>query len=80
MVVATNGGGIPDMATDGVDSILIPPFDADALANALSRVLDDKELADRLGFAAHASYESWHQTPADFARAFRSLVDDVIAR
>jgi glycosyltransferase involved in cell wall biosynthesis len=78
MVVATDGGGIPDMATDGVDSILIPPFDADALLNALNRVLEDKDLAERLGSAAHASYESWHQTPADFARAFRSLVDVVI--
>jgi glycosyltransferase involved in cell wall biosynthesis len=78
MVVATDGGGIPDMATDGVDAILTPPFDTNALAAALARVLDDKELADRFGSAAHASYARWHQTAADFARAYRGLVRDLI--
>ena len=39
MVVGTNGGGIPDMATDGVDAILIPRADTAALVTALDRVL-----------------------------------------
>ncbi len=49
MVIGTNGGGIPDMATDGVDALLIPRADTDALVEAIDRVLDDRELAVRLG-------------------------------
>ena len=78
MVVGTDGGGIPDMATDGVDAILIPRADTDALVRALDRVLEDKELAVRLGAAAHTTYARWHQTVTDFANAYRALVDVVI--
>ena len=56
MVVGTDGGGIPDMATDGVDALLIPRGDTDALVTALVRVLEDKDLAVRLGRAARATY------------------------
>ena len=62
MVVGTNGGGIPDIATDGVDGILIPRADTTALVAALARVLEDRELAVRLGAAARATYARWHQT------------------
>jgi glycosyltransferase involved in cell wall biosynthesis len=78
MVVGTDGGGIPDMATDGVDAILIPRADTDALVTALGRVLEDKELTLRLGAAAHTTYERWHQTVAGFANAYRALVDVVL--
>jgi glycosyltransferase involved in cell wall biosynthesis len=77
--VATNAGGIRDIITDGHDGILIPVADTDALAAALRHVLEDKELAERLGSAAHATYAPWHQTPEDFARAYRDLVDRVLA-
>ena len=78
MVVGTNGGGIPDIATDGVDSLLIPRADTDALVRALDRVLKEKELAIRLGSAAHETYARWHQTVTDFANAYRALIDVVI--
>jgi uncharacterized protein YukE len=45
---------------------------------ALLQVLDDRELAVRLGAAAHATYAGWHQTADDFARAYRELIDTVI--
>jgi glycosyltransferase involved in cell wall biosynthesis len=77
--VATNAGGIRDIVTDDRDGILIPVADTAALATALRRVFDDKELAVRLGAAAHVTYGPWHQTPADFARSYRGLVDRVLA-
>jgi glycosyltransferase involved in cell wall biosynthesis len=77
--VATNAGGIRDIVTDGQDGILIPVADTDALVAALRRVLEDKDLAERLGAAAHATYAPWHQTPEDFARAYRELVDRALA-
>jgi glycosyltransferase involved in cell wall biosynthesis len=78
-VVATDAGGIPDMVTDGVDGILVPRGDTDALVAGLLRILGDHELAVRLGTAARESYRPWHQTAEDFARAYRDLVDRVIA-
>jgi glycosyltransferase involved in cell wall biosynthesis len=51
-VVATRVGGIPDLVTDGVDGLLVPPGDPDALAAALLRVLRDRDFAQRLGNAA----------------------------
>jgi glycosyltransferase involved in cell wall biosynthesis len=78
-VVATDAGGIPDIVTDGVDGLLVPRADTQALVAALTRVLEDDELAARLGAAAKQAYAAWHQTPGDFAARYRELVDRVLA-
>ncbi len=52
-VVASNVGGIPEMITDGVTGLLVPPHDADALAAAIVRLLRDHPFADTLGRAGH---------------------------
>jgi glycosyltransferase involved in cell wall biosynthesis len=52
-VVASNVGGIPEMITDGVTGLLVPPHDADALAAAIVRLLRDHPYADTLGRAGH---------------------------
>jgi len=43
-VVATNVGGIPTSVTDGVDGLLVPPKNVDALADAITRIVNDGEL------------------------------------
>ncbi len=52
-VVASNVGGIPEMITDGVNGMLVPPHDPDALAAAIIRLLRDHPFADTLGRAGH---------------------------
>ena len=52
-VVASNVGGIPEMITNGVNGLLVPAHDVDALAAAISRLLRDHPLADMLGRAGH---------------------------
>ncbi|MGP1675141.1 MAG: glycosyltransferase [Candidatus Limnocylindrales bacterium] len=52
-VVASNVGGIPEMITDGVTGLLVPPHDAESLAVALVRLLQDHPYADTLGRAGH---------------------------
>lgn len=79
-VIATGAGGVLDLVEDGVEGLLIPPADTDALVAALVRVLSDRELAKRLGAAAHVRYADWHSTPEQFARQMRELVDLTIAR
>lgn len=78
-VIGTDAGGIPDVVTHERDGLLVAPGDHDALVGALRRVLDDHALAVRLGAAARETYARWHQTPADFARAYRELVERVLA-
>jgi glycosyltransferase involved in cell wall biosynthesis len=77
-VVATAAGGIPDLVTHGQEGLLIPPADEDALVEALLRVLRDRDLAARLGAAAHLRYEDWRSSPAEFAAAYRDLVERTI--
>src|SRR5690606_32738410 len=50
--VATPVGGIPEVITDGVDGLLVPPGDPDALATALGKVLRDDALRADLGARA----------------------------
>ena len=78
-VIGTDGGGIPDIVTDGVDGILIPRADTKALAAALTRVLEDRELCERLGAAARETYARWHQTPEDLAANYADLVEKSLA-
>jgi glycosyltransferase involved in cell wall biosynthesis len=51
-VVASSVGALPEMLRDGTSGLLVPPDDPYALAVALTRVLDDADLAERLGGAA----------------------------
>lgn len=51
-IVATAVGATPDLIADGVHGLLVPPRDAARLAEAIGRLLDDRELAQRLGAAA----------------------------
>jgi len=78
-VVATDAGGIPDIVTGGRDGLLVAPRDQDALVQSMQSVLVDRELAARLGSVARETYRSWHQTPEDFARAYRELVERTLA-
>ena len=52
-VVATDIEGYREVATDGVDALLVAPGDPAALAAAIARVLDDDDLARRLGRRRH---------------------------
>jgi glycosyltransferase involved in cell wall biosynthesis len=74
-VVATDGGGIPDVVTADRNGLLVPPYDDAALAAALMRVLRELPLARRLGGAARETYAHWHQTPQQFAAAYSELVE-----
>jgi glycosyltransferase involved in cell wall biosynthesis len=50
-VVASHVGGFPDLIRDGENGFLVPPGEPEALASRLETVLDDLDLALRLGAA-----------------------------
>lgn len=53
-VIATKNGGIPEIITNNVTGILVPPKDEKALTYAIIRLMNNEELASRL---ARAGYE-----------------------
>jgi glycosyltransferase involved in cell wall biosynthesis len=56
-IVATDVGGVPEVATNERDALLVPAADAGALAGALLRLLDDADLCNRLGGTARTTAE-----------------------
>jgi len=74
-VVSTRAGAIPEVVGDA--ALLVEPGDADALAGALARVLDDTATADGLrarGRSRVACY-SWARTADELAAIYRRLVE-----
>jgi glycosyltransferase involved in cell wall biosynthesis len=67
-VVATRVGGHAELIEDGVNGLLVPPQDPEALAAALRRLANDPLLAVRLGQAARESIADRFSLPAMAAR------------
>jgi len=58
-IVATNVGGMREMAEHEVHALLVPPANSPALAQAIGRVLANAKLAARLAREARAHSESF---------------------
>jgi len=56
-VIAFAVGGIPEWLADGESGFLVPRKDTDVLARAIERLIDDDDLARRLGAAGRARCE-----------------------
>jgi glycosyltransferase involved in cell wall biosynthesis len=50
--VATWITGVPELIRDGIDGLLVPPADPEALADALEKLMDDPALGGRLAASA----------------------------
>lgn len=50
-VVATWAGGVPELIDYGVEGILVPPEDPEAIAKAIQQIVQDPSLAQQLGQA-----------------------------
>ena len=53
-VVATDTGGTPEVVVHEETGLLVPPFDAEALASACCRLLEDPQLRHRLAAVGQA--------------------------
>ncbi len=51
--VATAVGGVPDTLEDGLEGLIAQPGDPRGIARALARLIDDHQLRETLGSAAH---------------------------
>jgi glycosyltransferase involved in cell wall biosynthesis len=69
-VITTNVIGIPELVRAGENGLLVPPDDPDALAEAVTSVRADAELAARLGREARRTIERERRRD-EFAAAVR---------
>ncbi|MFQ3631196.1 glycosyltransferase [Roseiflexus sp.] len=77
-IVATRTAGIPDVITDGVHGLLVPERDPLALAEAIIRLLTERDTATRLGEAARRRVLgelSWDVTAERFEEVYRRAVE-----
>lgn len=70
--------GVPEVARDGSEALTVPPENSAALAGAINRLLDDEELARRLGRAASARVAAAFRR-ADFLETVAAAYRDAIS-
>ena len=73
-IVASRIGGIPDLVQNGVNGILVPPGDEKALADGITKLLENRDLADRMGTTGK---DGCHQFSLD---AMISRIDSLYQR
>ena len=76
-VVASRVGGIPEVVSDGVNGLLVPPDDPAALADAMNALLRDPGRADAMGRAGReraVAEFSWEAVAAQTAALYSELV------
>ncbi|GMO35858.1 glycosyltransferase family 4 protein [Bradyrhizobium sp. TM233] len=81
-VVASATGGIPDVVTDGVNGLLVPPGDATALADALEHVLTSKPLAATLTDGARqtaAGLLNWDRIAEQLLGSYHKLAGRTVS-
>lgn len=76
-VVATRGGGVPEIVEDGVTGLLVPMGDAEAMAGAMERLLADPHAALAMGRRGRERVEerfTIQQTARKVERIYESLL------
>ncbi len=56
-VVATDAGGVPELIDDGIDGVLVPPRNAEAIADGVIKYLSSGDFATQISRAARAKSE-----------------------
>jgi glycosyltransferase involved in cell wall biosynthesis len=76
-VVATNGGGVPEIVEDGKTGILVPMGDVQVMAEAICRIIADPDLATEMGARGRARVRK-HFTIEQTARKVESIYRQVM--
>lgn len=74
-VIATDVGGIASLLNDGLDGLLVPAGDPECMADAVTRLIDDPDLASRLSKRGRllAERSSWGSVKSRWENLFREL-------
>ncbi len=77
--VVTDSGGSPELVVDGVSGIVVPPRDAQAIADAIETLYRDPEMRSRMGQAAReriATHFRNEDTVRKTIELYKELVPD----
>jgi len=77
-VIGSAVGGVPAAIEEGRTGILVPPRDVRALTGAIHRLLQDRDLRERLGVAGEAKVRlnhDWSLLADLYVEVLRSVVD-----
>jgi glycosyltransferase involved in cell wall biosynthesis len=77
-VIGTRHGGLRDYIHDGENGFIVDPLEPAGLAYAMSRLMDNPELAKRMGAARHAEDRAYFR-PENTARGFMEIYDELLA-
>jgi len=76
-VVATNGGGVPEIVEDGQTGILVPMGDVQAMAEAICQILSDPVRARAMGIRARKRVAD-HFTLEQTARRVEAVYEEIL--
>jgi glycosyltransferase involved in cell wall biosynthesis len=76
-VITADTPAARELLTDGVDAVLVPPGEPEALADAVRRMAGSEELATRLAEGGRATYEA-RASEAVLGVHWRSLLERVV--
>jgi glycosyltransferase involved in cell wall biosynthesis len=81
-VVASRMGGIPEMVDDGVNGLLFPAGDSDALGACLERMLRDEEGRAEMGRMGREKAQRLYEREEHYRKVFEvyTRVSDPSAR
>jgi glycosyltransferase involved in cell wall biosynthesis len=75
-VIASRVGGLPEIVSDGVCGLLVPPGEPNALAAAINAVIGDPETSQLMGEACKRAVRQKY-TSARMAQSYVSLVAEL---
>lgn len=76
-VISTTGGALPEVVGDA--GLLVPPADAQALEQAILKLLDNPGLAESLGRAGYERVQqhlTWTAAAQNTVAAYRQVIRD----
>jgi glycosyltransferase involved in cell wall biosynthesis len=76
-VIATNAGGVSELVTHETDALLVQKRDIAALSGAISRMLENADLRERLRSSARKVVLL--HTPSDYYRSIVSVFDEALS-
>ncbi|HEU4879944.1 MAG TPA: glycosyltransferase family 4 protein, partial [Gemmatimonadaceae bacterium] len=77
-VIASAAGGILDIVRDNETGLLVPPGDANALARAISRAMDEPERLEKIAKSGSRFAETafgWDAIVSDLRKVYKSAIE-----
>jgi glycosyltransferase involved in cell wall biosynthesis len=77
-VVVSNVGGLPEVVEDGVTGIIVPPRNAEATANAIERLVLNKELRLQMGKAGRERVKrlyNWDDNVKQMINIYKEILE-----